>query len=264
MKNTSSLTRRAVVPSAAYLWRVPAKQALGSGVPLDVSGNGKNLTLGAANSDALAWANPGDMTTTQLGSTDGGFTIPGTGAGRAVPWDANSGRVLILCGEVNSAGAFGPSIMGDRTLSPGMNLAIATANNADGVAGGLVINLQDNASHTYTSGPLRQVANGSSKVSYFVVLNAITKTASAWVGGKAQTLTGGGDFSALTGTMVSFWPWGFGHAGNPSTSGTGATKQRNVSALLLPAGVQPPDVAKLAAYFSNCPDRVLPMSLVGA
>lgn len=263
MKYSSSFTRRSVTPSAAYLWRIPGKQALGSGVPVDVSGHGKNAAFGASNTDALSWANAGDMTTTALGSTDGGFSIPGTGSSRATPWEATAGTSLILCGEVSCTGT-GVNVMGDSTLSAGLLVGATSGLNAQGVSGGLKFSIQDLSGHTYTTGALDRINTGV-RTSFFIFLNGATKLARVWVAGKEQTnLTGGGDFSAITASIASPFAWSWGHAGNPSASGTAATKQRNGSALLLQPGVLPPDVAKLAAYFSNCPDRVLPMSLVGA
>lgn len=262
MRKSNSIAIKAYAPSSAYLFRIGGKQALGSGNPKDLSGNGRHAVIGAANTDALSWANPGDMTTTALGSTDGGFTIPGLGAAGAVPYEANSGQSLIMFGEF-SCTTTGVAVMGNLTASAGISLGATSGLNAQSVAGGFKLSMQDVAGHTFTTGALDRVNTGA-KIPFFVDLNGSNKLARVWLAGKEQTgLTGGGDLSAITASVYSPFPWGFGHNGSPGTSGTSATKQRNMCALLLQPGVRPPDIVALARFFFACPDIPLPASLVG-
>lgn len=231
--------------SAACRWFIPGMQDVASGVPVDKSGNARNLSIGASTTDAAIWANAGFITATQATASDKGVAET---AGR-LAWDGSQGQSLLLAFQVKgSAPAAQARGIGDRSSGNGLAFDIST--------GGLAqLALRDGIT-SYTSGFGSVVLFDGAAHTVVLYIDGIGKTATCWVDGTILSqLSAANVAGSLVGTTVSAAAFGYGHDGAPAGSYTLGSQWRNMHAYVKAGAIS--NAAALAARLTRDPFKPL-------
>lgn len=232
--------------SSACRWFLPCMQDVGSGVPLDRSGNSRNAAIGSATTDAAVWANAGFATTTTSTNTDKALS---QAAGR-LAWDGSQGQSLLLAAQIKMAAPAAEAwTIGDRASGNGLVLSINTSGQPQ-------LLLRDGIT-SYTSGFSTNVviADGSLH-SVVLYIDGVLKTATLWVDGViGATLNAANVAGSLAGSTVSSLPFGYGHGGNPTSGGSIAAQLRNLHAYVKSGSIT--GAAALAARLLRDPFKPL-------
>lgn len=217
-------------PSTALRVFLTGMQDVGSGNPVDRSGNNVAVTLGAQQTDAAAWATAGFVTTTAAaGGNDKGVVIPiaALAPQGLSAWDYNLNHALLLIYQVKvaSAPAGAISLLGARTAAanPGFwtqaqttgKVQLNTRSSASVTSGDSTAAICNNSLHT-----VLEYIDPIAKVRWFVVDGLTNDSAFGATGQSLASLPA----STVTPT-VNFC---LGHSGDPASTGTIAAQFRNV------------------------------------
>ncbi len=232
--------------SGSCVWFIPAMQDAGSGAAQDRCPLANNAVLGVSTTDAAVWGAPGFASSALAAALDKGVSIP---AG-ALGWNLSAGESLLLAFQCKAAAPAVESwVLGDRSSGQGILMSINTSGQPqlmvrDGISG-FTSGYATNA--TVFDGVLHTVV---------IYIDGVLKTATAWTDGVAwSTVNSTPVASSPSGSTISSKPFGFGHAGTPTSNGCVAAAWRNLHAYVKAASIA--NIAALAARLLRDPYKPL-------
>lgn len=221
-------------PSRFYKFFLPCAQDVGSGSVLDLSGKSNNAIIESATSDAAVWAVAGAVTTTGAATGSGaGVNVPTSQSLSPMGFDLASGKSMLWSFQIklptNPTGSALRALCGSLSgASGGIVFYVGEASAAYAGRCSVRIRNAGGSNNTYNNPTNAPLVNDGNFHNIVVWVNGSTKTLSLYVDGILSSYQSNQDISAVSSTVnVPNIPYGIGHYGDPSTTGTTGTQSKN-------------------------------------